>query len=65
MLEFKNFNADELISWSYYYYNSDHHATLAQLKEWSDEVEMNMYYSGGFIYFKNEKDKTMFILRWM
>lgn len=71
MLEFRTFReVEEKIRFPYYMFQYPPNRSLSPqdittLKNWSDEVEMHMYYCGGSLYFNDEKDKTLFILRWM
>ncbi len=40
-------------------------ASLPELTEWTEAVNMDMCYSGGYVYFETEADKAMFILKWI
>ena len=56
----------ELIRFPYYMWNNNKvpHITIYQLSDWSDEVEIHIYYNGGSVYFDDEKDLVLFQLRW-
>lgn len=37
---------------------------LKAIIKWSDEVEMKIFYTPGFLYFENKEDRLNFRLKW-
>ncbi len=54
-----------LVEFPYYFTSlpATIHQSLGELARWADESEMTMYYTGGYVYFENEEDKLIFILK--
>ena len=60
----------ELVEFPYYFHetnieNFKTHASLAELKLWTESVGMTLYYHASYLYFENEEDKAMFIIKWI
>lgn len=67
VLEFKSpRELEKLIRFPYYMgQERQTHATIQELQDWSEGVELHMYYCGGSVYFKDKEDLMAFQLRWI
>lgn len=48
----------------YHYIDFEWKLTLENIANWSDEVEMKIYYTPEFLYFETSEDRLNFRLRW-
>lgn len=61
---------DNLIPFSYFYLGyarpglEGPYVSLNEISAWSDKVEINLWYSAGYLYFECKEDLLSFQLKW-